>query len=862
MSNPSMPQRALTLKGAVLDREDMPPLEPVSLKGHEAINALFEYHLVAQTSEREPGLAPWRIDDKALLGQEISIHVELEGSGTFITGVPGKSGLAGIEAGVREISGVVAEVRQTDADARHLQLELILRPGLWEATLGSHHHAFHDMSVVEVLDAVFAHYPWPVDKRLIETYPAMDRITQWGETDWRFCCRLMQQCGINHHFEHSDGTHRLILSDHNAAFTPFGDKDDGADSPYHRIPIHPHGHRIDREYIHAFKAARRMVSTRWEARDHDYTRPRQEMLAWEGDTRGENTHPRREVYQWRVAGEGAASSSGAAGALWNQPNAGRDPQANGRSADHARWLARVRLEALTQMADRAEGEGHIRGVVPGRTFSLFGHQQPEANAEHLVLSTEISIQAPGQESQAVHVKGQWSVHTRFTTQPTQVMLRPPLTLAKPRVAGPEVGVVVGPQAGQVHTDELGRVKVWQPWQRDQAQDASASPWLRVSHPWAGNQQGAAFLPRVGQEVTVEYYGGDPDLPVVAGSVHNAMNMPGWALPGQHVLSGLRSRELGEGSGNTASGRSNHMLLDDTPGHIQAQIKSDHQHSSLSLGDIYRVEDREGRKDARGEGAELRTDGHGAIRAAKGLLITTQARQVAQGGMKDLAEAIHRLTEALDRQEQLSQTAQVHKVQDDGDQQCVAQAMKRQGEDIRGTGEALGELATAHLLIDSAQGLQTAAAGSTQQVSGEHHAIVAGGHTSFVAGHSHLISAENAIRMFARKDGVRVYAAERDIEVQAQSGSVDIRAKDTIRLKASRIELEASDYVFVNAAGSHSRWGSSGIEHGTAAGWTVHSAMASYVNPKSLPVPALEFPKAVCKECLAQAAKYRAAVGIA
>src|SRR6218665_2414322 len=120
MSSRSKPQRALTLKGAVLDREDMPPLEAVSLKGHEAINALFEYHLVAQTPEREPGLAPWRIDDKALLGQEISIHVELEGAGTFITGAPGETGRAGIGAGIREISGVVAEVRQADTDLRHL----------------------------------------------------------------------------------------------------------------------------------------------------------------------------------------------------------------------------------------------------------------------------------------------------------------------------------------------------------------------------------------------------------------------------------------------------------------------------------------------------------------------------------------------------------------------------------------------------------------------------------------------------------------------------------------------------------------------------------------------------------------------
>ncbi|MFX6461686.1 phage late control D family protein, partial [Acinetobacter baumannii] len=82
----------------------------------------------------------------------------------------------------------------------------------------------------------------------IETYPPMDRITQWGENDWDFCCRLMEQSGINFHYEHEGHTHRLILSDHNAAFQPFGKADADAPGPYHRIPIHPPGHRIDREY--------------------------------------------------------------------------------------------------------------------------------------------------------------------------------------------------------------------------------------------------------------------------------------------------------------------------------------------------------------------------------------------------------------------------------------------------------------------------------------------------------------------------------------------------------------------------------------------------------------------------------------
>ena len=202
--------------------------------------------------------------------------------------------------------------------------------------------------------------------------------------------------------------------------------------------------------------------------------------------------------------------------------------------------------------------------------------------------------------------------------------------------------------------------------------------------------------------------GDPDLPVVFGSVHNGLNLPGWQLPGQHVLTGLRSRELGDGGGNRASGRGNHMLLDDTPGHIQAQIKSDHQHSSLSLGDIYRVEDREGRKDARGQGAELRTDGHAVVRAAKGLLVTTEPREAAKAHILESAETQARLQEATEQHERLAVWAMENQAQDAGDQDGVHEHAQLQQKQVAGSGKALGELTQPHVVISSAAGIASTA----------------------------------------------------------------------------------------------------------------------------------------------------------
>jgi type VI secretion system secreted protein VgrG len=157
------------------------------------------------------------------------------------------------------------------------------------------------------------------------------------------------------------------------------------------------------------------------------------------------------------------------------------------------------------------------------------------------------------------------------------------------------------------------VKVQFHWDRQGKYDENSSPWLRVMSPGAGREFGNIRLPRVGEEVAVVFLDGNIDHPVILGGLHNYTHMPPWKLPEQRALSGLRSRELGEGK---AGRRGNHLVLDDTAGKIQAQLKSDHQCSQLSLGHIARIEDTSGRKDARGEGWELRTDGHGVARAAQ------------------------------------------------------------------------------------------------------------------------------------------------------------------------------------------------------------------------------------------------------
>lgn len=901
--------RVLTLQGEVFHQDGMPPLEVVRLEGDEAINNLFEYQLQVQTAERAAGLAPWRLEPAQLLGREITIVIEPETIEVGDALVSSASGFTPLPA--RQITGLVTEVELLDADHRHQRCQLTLRPWLHLATLASNHRIFQDMRAPEVIDAVLADYPYPVVRRLAAHYPLRDICMQRHESDFAFISRLLEEWGINYHFEHAAGAQRLVLSDHNSAFVAFpalGLVRSRGDDICHSIAIHPPGHRLGQEYIHAFSPQLRLTSMAWEARDYAYTQPRAQMRARAGEvappvgdsvgqepqsrqTSNLSDQPRQllEQYHWRGASAGVLGSAGSAGSAggadWSQPDAGRERTAqvsaqhsavkNGQPGDRpdsqpednrldesqSDFLARLRLEAIAQHRHRSRGAGHIRSVVPGCRFELSGHTQTSANTAHLVLAAHLLIDAPGQESQSSTTGGRWQVHTRLDSQPAEIVLRPDCTQARPVIAGVETALVTGPPGSDIHTDHLGRVKVKFPWDRLGREDHSSSCWVRVASSWAGNQFGAMHLPRIGQEVLVQFEGGDPDLPLVTGRVYNALNLPPWRLPGQQALSGFRSRELGGaggaddslsgdahgivsnpgGQGNAAPGRSNHLLLDDSAGQIQAQLKSDHQHSTLSLGHISRIENNAGRQDARGQGFELRTDGHGALRAAMGLVLTSYERQAAAGGIKDVEEAVRALQDALEHHDSHAAAASQHNVQDNGDQQAVAQAIKVQNTDIAGNGQALGELQRPHILIASTAGIQSTAKEDTHQASGGHHAITTGGHTSISAGSSFLASATQAVRLFARKAGMRLFAAQGDIEVEAQGDSIELRAKDTIRLKAGTIDFSASEWVLVNGAGSYVRLNGTGIEQGTKGSWTAHAASHGQTGRKAIPVDPLNLP---------------------
>lgn len=210
------------------------------------------------------------------------------------------------------------------------------------------------------------------------------------------------------------------------------------------------------------------------------------------------------------------------------------------------------------------------------------------------------------------------------------------------------------------------------WDRVGNNDEQSSAWVRVASAWGGGELGASAVPRVGTEVIVQWLDGSPDRPIVTGTVFNELHQPPWALPSQQALTGLRSRELTPNGGSVASGRSNRLILDDANAAIQAQLKSDHAHSQLSLGHITRIEDNSGRKDGRGEGFELATEAWGALRAGKGMLLTTEARPRAVSHIKDMGETVARLSSGAALHQQMAEAAQHQEAQQAGVDQTEAE----------------------------------------------------------------------------------------------------------------------------------------------------------------------------------------------
>ncbi|KUY82395.1 type VI secretion system Vgr family protein [Burkholderia sp. RF4-BP95] len=822
--------RTLAISGAALPTygvDGLPVFAPVRLQGTEAIGRIdaCRYLVTLRTDDAyafSPSVTA-NLDLDRIVGTEVTVSIQLEGKGQFVSGLAGNAGLGNIGAGIREITALVTEARVAGADRHSILYELELRPWLYRATLTQDSRIFQDMSVVEITDAVLAKYPYPVDKRLAGAfhglYPKRDVQRQAFETDWAFLQRLWEEWGIWWWIDHDGGHQRLVLCD-----TVGGHHSHGAAYETVRY-LSPDGKRIDEEHIHALSVTSRLTSGSVTVVDYDYTRPRANLTVTE-ESQSETTCADGEIYDWGDYSQPLAGSSGLTG------------EAN-HTEQEARHLARVQLEARRCAGLRANGRGNLRGLTVGRTFTLTGYSQQAANREYLVVSCRLDIEDVGDRSGAGQA---YRCEAQFELLPANEPFRLERSVQKPRLSGPEKAIVVGPAGQEVWTDRYGRVKVQFKWDRQGKLDEHAGIWLRVLSPWQGGDMGATLLPRIGHEVAVMHYYGDPDLPVIAGSLVNAFRQPALDQPANQAVAVLRGREFH----GTASG---HVAIDDTQGQIQTQIASDAGSSVLALGNLRRIVRKTGRADARGKGFDLRTDYWGVVRALMGLVVSTDGQPNGAGQAKEVKAGLGRLTRARELQESLSGLAQQHEAQQLGaDQSEVAKAIKARNDAIRGDVPAgendFPELKEPDLVLASAAGVSVAAERNAHVASNEDVAVTSGRHVALAVGQSLFASVSNAFSLFVHKAGMALVAAAGKVRIEAQADGIDLKARQSIRVMstADSIQLHAAKEIVLHAGSTQVRISDEGYTVRTAGAHTIHAGSHQTDGPQGTGGGFPPFPK--------------------
>ncbi|MPV59547.1 type IV secretion protein Rhs [Burkholderia sp. HI2761] len=497
-----------------------------TLDGSEELGRLFEFRIEALADSHSLSL-------KDMLGKPVTVRIEQQDLSTrYLNGIVARASLAGRRA------------------ERHYGYELIVRPWLWLATRRSDCRIFQNKTVPEIVQEVLSTYGFPIENKLTESYVPRQYCVQYNETDAAFVSRLMEFEGIYFYFRHATDNHTLVLCDAMSSHVAL--------PGYETIPYIPRDRTAiaDEEHIDGWLPAQEVSVGKHQTTDYDYTKPRADLSSQKVDPRGHD-HDSFASFEW--------------------PGGYRD------DAPGAHY-SRVRLEEQQAEHERANADTDVRGVAPGYLFTLEHCPRADQNREYLIVRCQYRFQenayASDQGAEAV-------VHqTMMLVQPSSLPYRSPRDTPRPRTNGPQTATVVGPPGEEIWTDQYGRVKLQFRWDRYGQSNQDSSCWVRVSSPWAGGGFGGVQIPRVGDEVVVDFLNGDPDEPIVTGRVYNGEKMPPWGLPGSATQSGMLSRSSPGGTTEHA----NAFRFEDKKGaeqlwmhaerNFDAETEADH---SLSVG---------------------------------------------------------------------------------------------------------------------------------------------------------------------------------------------------------------------------------------------------------------------------------------
>lgn len=429
----------------------------------------------------------------------------------------------------RSFHGLLFAVERHDDDQTAVRYQLTVRPWLSALHERSDVRIFQEMTARDVIESVFGDAGFSdYDFSAIEGELARrEYCAQYRETDFAFVSRLLEDEGLYYYFRHEAGRHTMVICN-----GPSG----------HQSP--PNTPSVDYVSNSGDRGRRKLNIWRWSERlstavasvdtgEHHFFSPRERNAGSAQATDDGHKRAGSAFYDF-PAGVGALAESGVI-------KPGRLPQESKREAE-------IRLQGLRADHRRFVGEGDAFELMSGDKLTLARHPQAALNRDYLLVGTTHVFASESYGS------GDGEDHTldvHLEAIPFDVRWRAPRITPRPLVGGPQTARVVGPLKDPgptddtIHTDQYGRVKVQFFWDRDGKWLQNSSCWVRVSQGWADGGFGAVMLPRIGQEVIVDFLDGDPDRPIITGRVYNADKMPPYALPDRKTVSTIKSRTVGK-----------------------------------------------------------------------------------------------------------------------------------------------------------------------------------------------------------------------------------------------------------------------------------------------------------------------------
>lgn len=421
----------------------------------------------------------------------------------------------------RYFDGLLTDAKWLGYRDSYYIYRLTLRPWFWLLTKNANCRIFKDKTAPDIISEVLgAHDFSDFQDKLTESYDTIHYCVQYRESDYDFCCRLMEEFGISYFFEHEDGKHKMILADAKSSYSPIV-----GDSTIPFIPLGGDSQR-DEEHIYHWIPSRKFRTGKFAVNDYDFEKPNASLKA-----------------------DRDAGSKYRAGSLESYDYPGRYTE-----KDTGTKYSNIRLEAEQAADKRIETAGEVPRLFAGGLFTLKDHPHGPQNREYLVVRASHQIITEQYRSGGAGAGAQGEAYTgTYEVLSSDTPFRTPAVTRKPRIPGPQTAKVVG--QGEIDVDEYGQIMVEFHWDRDKTQ----SRRVRVAQVWSGKNWGGIYIPRVGQEVIVQFLEGDPDKPIVIGTVYNADNMPPYSLPGEKNKAGIKS------DSTTGGGGYNEFVLDDSKG---------------------------------------------------------------------------------------------------------------------------------------------------------------------------------------------------------------------------------------------------------------------------------------------------------